>query len=239
MQPKVPNHKKSNVALLPNVLVYSLLFLSTMAFSQREVPISSFSKIVASDQIDVVLIQTKDQPKILLNGAGSDVVEVIQKGIEIKIRMPLLKTLQGDNVSATVFYNGEVNQFEANEGARIASNDRFTGPSLRFIAKGGSEIQLKVETNKINVRAASGAVINLFGVAKNQEIVTNTGGEYQGEKLLTETTSIQSNTGGNAAVNATTAVDVKIFAGGVITVYGDPKKVSQKITGGGKIDLIK
>lgn len=219
------------------IFFYSLFFITAMGFSQREVTVGPFSKIIASDQIDVILIQTKEQPKVLLNGDGSEAVEVVQKGNELRIRMPLLKTLQGDDVSATVFYNTGVNQFEANEGARIASSDRFDGTSLRFIAKGGSQIDLRVEAAKVNVRAASGASISLSGTAKSQEIVTNTGGTYNGAKLFTGQTSINSNAGGNASVHATDLVDVRILAGGVVTVYGDPKKVSQKITGGGRVEL--
>lgn len=222
-----------------NKLIISLLFISGMAYSQREVAVGSFSKIIVSDQIDVVLINTNDAPKVVLNGSGSEDVEVIQKGFELKIRMPLLKTLKGDDVSATVFYKGEINQFEVNEGSRIASNDLFKGQSLRFIAKEGSEIKLKVEADKVNARSGSGANISLSGNAKSQEVVTNTGGVYNAKELLSAHVKINSNAGGNAGIHATESVDVKILAGGVISVYGDPKKVSQKITGGGRLEQLK
>ncbi len=220
-------------------LFYGLLLMGVTAFSQKEVTLSPFSKITSFDQIDVVLIKTNGTPKVVLNGDESENVEIIQKGYELKIRMPLLKLLKGDNVSATVFYNNEINQFEANEGSRIASNDYFNGAYLRFIAKEGAEIKLKIETGKINVKVASGATVSLSGAAKIQEVVTNTGGKYDGRQLTTNQTVISSNSGGDACVNTTESLEAKIFAGGVISVYGDPKKISQKITGGGRIEQLK
>jgi hypothetical protein len=220
-------------------IVYSLLLISSMAFSQREVPVSSFSKITAFDQIDVILVSTNEESKVILNGAGSESVEIVVKNSELKIRMPLLKLLKGDNVSATVFYNKDVVQFEANEGSQISSNDFFKSENLRFIAKEAGKIKLKIDAGKINVKVGSGAAVSLSGIAKNQEVVTNTGGIYEGSKLVTNQTVISSNAGGDASVNATELVDAKILAGGVITIYGDPKHITQKVTGGGRIEQVK
>lgn len=221
------------------VVLYSLLLVASATFSQREVPIQNFTKITTFDQIDVVLIKTTGEPKVILNGEGSESVELIEKNLELKIRMPLLKLLKGDNISATVFYNKDIVQFEANEGSRISSSDFFTASNLRFIAKEGAQIQLKIESNKVNSRAVSGATISLSGRAKSQDVVTGTGGMHEAKNLITEQTLINSNTGGNASIHATDWADVKILAGGVITIYGDTKKVTQKITGGGKIEQVK
>ncbi len=221
-------------------LVYLLLVIGSAAFSQRQVPVSNFNKITTFDRIDVILMRTTEETKVVLNGAGSENVEVIVKNLELKIRMPMLKLLKGDNVSATVYYNTDLIQIEANEGSRISSTDYFKGAVLRFIAKEGGEIKLKIDgAGKVNVKAASGATVSLSGTAKSQEIVTNTGGIYEGSKLVTNETVITSNAGGDASVNATDLVDAKILAGGVITIYGDPKKTIQKVTGGGRIDQVK
>lgn len=220
-------------------IFYSLFFIGSVAFSQIQIPVSNFTKITTFDQIDVMLIRTSGESKVVLNGAGSDVAEVVVKNLELKIRMPLLKLLKGDNISATVYYNTDLIQFEANEGSRISSNDYFHGISLRFITKEAGQIQLKVEAGKINIRAGSGSKVTLSGTAKSQEVVTNTGAIYDGRQLITEQTSINSNAGGDASVHATDTVDAKILAGGVITIYGDPKHVTEKVTGGGRIVQVK
>src|SRR6478672_1194598 len=182
-------------------IVYSLLFFSSLGFSQIQIPVSNFTKITTFDQIDVMLIRTTGESKVVLNGTGSDVAEVVVKNLELKIRMPLLKLLKGDTISATVYYTTDLIQFEANEGSRIASNDYFHGTSLRFITKEAGQIQLKVEAGKINVRAGSGSKVSLSGTAKSQEVVTNTGAVYDGRNLVTSDTSINSNAGGDASVN--------------------------------------
>jgi hypothetical protein len=220
-------------------LIYSLLFISSLAFSQREVTVGNFTKITSFDQIEVFLIKTEGNPKVVLNGAGSEDVEVVEKNFELKIRMPLLKLLKGDNVTATVYYVTPITQFEANEGSRLASSDEFLGKSLRLIAKEGSEIKLKIITDKVNVRSTNGSIVSLSGRAKNQEVIINTGGTYDGSKLNTNQTTIASNTGGNASINASDLVNATIFAGGIISIHGNPKKTTQKITAGGKIEEVK
>lgn len=220
-------------------IVYVVLFISAIAFSQKQVPIGSFTKITTFDQIDVLLVRTNDEPKVVLNGAGFEGVEIIEKNSELKIRMPLPKLLKGNTISATIYYTTDLIQFEAYEGSRISSVDYFDGANLRFIAKEGAEIKLKVDTSKVNVKAGSGATVSLSGIAKSQEIVINTGAIYEGSRLITNQTIISSNAGGDATVNATVLVNAKILAGGLITIYGDPKRITQKITGGGKIEQVK
>jgi hypothetical protein len=220
-------------------LIYSIFFISSSAFSQREVTVANFTKITSFDQIEVFLVKTEGNPKVVLNGAGSEDVEVVEKNFELKIRMPLLKFLKGDNVTATVYYVTPIAQFEANEGSRLASSDEFIGKSLRLIAKEGSEIKLKIITDKLNVRVTNGSSISLSGRAKNQDVITNTGGTYDGSKLKTIQTTIASNTGGNTSINASDFVNATIFAGGIISIHGNPKKTTQKITAGGKIEEVK
>ena len=57
-------------------LVYSLLLISNIGFSQAEREVGSFSKVTSFDQIDVLLIPS-DENKVILNGAGSEEVELI------------------------------------------------------------------------------------------------------------------------------------------------------------------
>ncbi len=218
-------------------LVCSLLLISTVAFSQIEKEVGDFYKVTAFDQIDVLLIQS-DENKIILNGNGAEDVELINKNGELKIRMPLTKLLSGDNISATVYFK-ELTAVEANEKSRISSEVIFEATGFDIIAKEGSEIKIKLLVDRLIVKVANGSQVNVEGNAITQDVLINSGGIYEAEKLRTSQTYITANAGGEADIYATDIVDAKVRAGGVITIYGKPKQINQNIVAGGRIEEAK
>ena len=217
--------------------VYSLLLFSTLGFSQIEKEVGDFNKVTTFDQIDVRLIPG-DVNKVVLTGKGSDEVEIVNKNGELKIRMPFSKLLDGDNISATVYFK-KIDAVEANEGSRISSEKEITNTSFDIKAKEGAEIHLNLQVEKLIVRVANGSKIELEGIATNQDVLVNSGGEYKGDKLHTNLTDITVNAGGNASVFATELVTAKVRAGGTITIYGKPKQINKKIVAGGSIEEAK
>lgn len=211
-----------------------LLLINQVALSQRTEKLGAFNKISAFDQIDVWLIPSTES-KIILAGEGADEVEIINKNGELKLRMPLTKLLKGDNVSATVYYQN-IDAVEANEGSRIASDAIIKATSLNVNAKEGAEIQLLTEVTSLMVKAVNGASVTIDGKATNQDIILNSGAMYFGSKLATSITTITVNAGGDADVNASELVDAKVRAGGLITIFGKPKQIHQKIIAGGRIE---
>ena len=214
-------------------LVFSLLVVSSMAFGQIEKKVGDFTKVTSFDRIDVMLIPGNENI-VQLDGKEAEEVELINKNGELKIRMPLTKLLDGDNISVTVYYKN-LTAVEANEGSRIACGDKIKATSFDIIAKEGSEVKLILDVDKLNVRTANGSKVSIEGSAKNQDILVNSGGIYEAEKLKTQQTVIACNAGGEAYVFATELVDAKVRAGGNITIYGKPKQINQKVVAGGTI----
>ncbi|UMY66370.1 MULTISPECIES: head GIN domain-containing protein [unclassified Flavobacterium] len=213
-----------------------LLFalLSLPAFSQeisREV--GAFDKVSAFDQIDVLLIPS-DENKVILNGKEAEKVEIVNKNGELKIRMPLGRLLAGDAISATVFYT-KLEAVEANEGSRIACEKAVETTLFEVEAKEGGEVRMVLNVGKLNVKASGGARVSLDGTATNQEVIVNSGAEYNASKLVTGQTVVTANAGGNADVNASELVEAKVRAGGNIRIFGHPRRVEEKTVIGGTI----
>lgn len=217
-------------------ILVGLLFLSQLAFSQNTVTKNpgDFNKITSFDKIDIILIPSNEN-KVVLNGSGSNDVELVNKNGELKIRMLITKMLKGDNVSATVYYKN-IDAVEANEGSRIASEAVFKVINFDIIAKEGSEVKLYFEADRVSLKASSGSNIILSGNASNQDIVLNTGAILDASTLTTKQTIITVNTGGEAAIFATDFVDAKVRAGGNITIFGKPKQINKKTIAGGSIE---
>jgi hypothetical protein len=216
-----------------NRIAFILVLLATKFLFAQEKNVGDFNKVTAFDLIDVILIPSQEN-KVILNGSGSDEVELINKNGELKIRMPLTKLLKGDDISATVYYT-KINAVEANEGSRIASESLVKSKDFNIIIKEGSTIDLTLDVENLNLKMNDGSKLNLKGKATNQEVLINSGSIYQAKGLLTQTTRITSNTGAEGFINAEDYVDAKVRAGGKISIYGKPKQVDKKIIAGGKI----
>ena len=217
-------------------LIFSLLLISSAAFSQVQKDVGDFYKVTAFDQIDVLLIQS-DENKVILDGNGAEDVELINKNGELKIRMPITKLLSGDNISATVYFK-ELTAVEANEGSRIACGDTIFTSSFKIIAKEGSEVRLNLDVQKLNVKVANGSKIYLDGKAVDQEIIVNSGGIFQAATFKTIQTKITVNAGGLAFIFATDLIDAKIRAGGNISIYNKPKQFIKEVFASGTFCFI-
>jgi hypothetical protein len=212
---------------------YFLLVVSSVGFSQVQKQLGEFNKITSFDRIDVLLIPS-DENKIILDGENAEEVELVNKNGELKVRLPITKLLKGDDISATIYFK-ELDAIEANEGSRIACESTIESNTFDIIAKEGSEIKVKVNVEKLTARIANGSTLTIAGNADNQELVINSGANFEGENLKTLQTTITVNAGGEANINASRLVDAKVRAGGNITIYGKPKQINQKTIAGGTI----
>jgi hypothetical protein len=219
-------------------IIYSLLLISSIAFSQTEKKVGDFTKVSSFDKIDVQLIPSNEN-KVILQGKDADQVELINKNGELKIRMPFGKLLKGDDISATVYYK-KLDAVEANEGSRIASKEEIKAINFDIICKEGSEIKLlNLQASRLQVRTSAGSIVTIKGSVKNQDILSNSGGKYDGQDCITEQTVVTVNAGGIAHVYATDLVDAKTRAGGEIRIYGKPKQINEKKIAGGTIEQVK
>jgi hypothetical protein len=219
-----------------------LTFITCSIFSfgiaQTEKKVGDFNKVTAFDKIDVNLVASTEN-KVVLTGANSQEVELVNKNGELKIRMPLTKMLSGDAISATVYYK-KLDAVEANEGSRVASKEKITAINFDIICKEGSEIKLtNLQVDRLQVRTSAGSIVTVKGSVKNQDILSNSGGKYDGQDCITEQTVVTVNAGGMAHVYATDLVDAKTRAGGEIIIYGKPKQINEKKIAGGTIEQVK
>lgn len=214
-------------------VVYSALFFIALSFGQVEKNVGDFDKVTAFDQIDVLLVKSNEN-KVILDGKEANEVELVNKNGELKIRMPLTKLLGGDHISVTVFFK-DISAVEANEGSRIACADVIKTMSFDVNAKEGSEVKMKLETQKLSARIANGSKVMIEGNADNQDILVNSGGIYEAQQFITKQTTITANAGGEADIFATDIVEAKVRAGGDITIYGKPKQINQKVIAGGTV----
>jgi len=219
---------------LKNVLLVAIAVISQSTFAQVTKVLGDFSSVKVYDKLSVKLIASNEN-KVIINGEREKEVEVVNNNGELKLRMPFPKLLSGDAISIKLYYKN-VDDVMASEGSSVSSEAIFKQTIFNLNAKEGATINLKVDAQKVNVKAVTGGVIELSGAAANQDVVIMSGGVLKSKNLHTSQTTVTVSAGGNAEVNASTLVDAKVKAGGTISIYGKPKQINQQTILGGKIE---
>ncbi|WP_430410986.1 head GIN domain-containing protein [Kordia sp.] len=222
---------------MKNIFTVVLCLLTFTAFAQKplEKQVGDFNEVKVFDLIEINLIKS-DENKVIITGADVDDVEIVNKKGKLKIRMKFDRIFDGNQTFVEVYYTN-ISTIDANEGAEIVSNETMTIPFLKLRAQEGGKIRVGLEVDNLEVKSVSGGIIETSGKVKLQEITLNTGGIYEGKKLITEQTKVKVSAGGEAYVSASVLADAKVRAGGYIEIHGDPKTVKKDKLFGGKIKV--
>ncbi|MPS74452.1 MAG: DUF2807 domain-containing protein [Chryseobacterium sp.] len=219
---------------MKHIIVAVSVFLFSQFSSAQTKEVGAFTSLKVFDKIPVELVSSSSY-KAELSGSKSDDIEFVNSGNELKLRMKTLKLLQGDDVKVVLYYK-DINNIQASQGAVINSSDALKASKLQVTSNEGSQIDLNVDASVVEGKVNTGGSLKLSGEADSQSVVVNTGGQYDGQNLKTNITSITTNAGGQAYVYASESVTATTRAGGVIDVYGDPKTRNDKKVVGGKIN---
>lgn len=217
------------------VVLFASLLLGSMAMAQRIVDreVGEFHEIKVYDLIEVNLIRS-DENRILIKGDHVDDIRFVNKDGVLKLRMQLDKKFQGEDTLIEVYYTG-VDIIDGNEGARIVCNETVKTDQITLRAQEGARIKIGLDVDRVEVRSVTGGVVEASGMARNQEIVLNTGGIFEGRDLKTARASVKISAGGEANLSASEKVDINVRAGGDVYVYGNPEEVNKNTLAGGRV----
>ena len=211
------------------------LFFNFLVISQTPISksLGEFSKLKVYNLINVELIKSLEN-KIEISGKNAKNVSIIQKNNTLQIKMVLRKYFSGEDTFVKLYYT-KINTIDVNEGATVISKTPIKQYELELKAQEGGKITASVDTKVLTIKSVTGGRIQAYGVSKSQNININTGGIYNGEMLQSESSKIKIKAGGKADVKSSEFIDVKIFAGGVLTIFGKTNNIKQNKIIGGKI----
>ena len=148
--------------------------------------------------------------------------------------MKLDKMFNGKNTNVKLYYTS-VDEIDANEGANVRVNGKIKQYEIILRAQEGAQITATVDTKLLSVKSVTGGVVTTTGQTSKLDLSLRTGGVYEGSKTITQNSSLFIKAGGEASVNTTNVLNVKIFSGGDVFVYGTPKQLKQNKLFGGRI----
>ena len=215
------------------VFVYAV---SLSAQNSIEKTIGEFTELKVFDLIEVEMIKSNEN-RITISGKNNKDVVVNNKNGKLKIKMNIEKLFDGNNTKVTLYYTA-VDVLDANEGAKIYSKDEIKQFELDLRSQEGGTINIFCDVSYLNVKAVTGGIVEVSGKSKKQNVSLLTGGIFKGENNKTENTDVSINVAGEAYVNASKVVDIKIRAGGDVFIYGNPETVNESKVLGGRVKRI-
>lgn len=217
-------------------IIITLLFAVTIPLAAQEskvVHLDMFDQLKVYDRIHVTLIESTENKAFILGNKRDDVKVILENG-EVKIRMGIENMLNGEGITVRLYHTDKLSLIDANENAKISSENELNPRHLTLRVQEGSEINITINTPSLKSKAVTGGVIKVAGHTNNQEVVVRTGGTYQGKNLTSQKTDVMVFAGGEAFVYATEFAEANVTAGGTIDIFGNPD-VSETNELGGKI----
>jgi len=222
---------------MKNIIVMFMCFTGIInAQAPIEKTLGEFKELKVFDLIEVKLVKSNEN-KISITGKNASDVVLVNKNGTLKIRMNLEESFDGNKTLATLYYT-DIEIIDANEGAYIFSDDQIKQFDLKLKAQEGGLIKLKIDTYFLDVKSVTGGSIEAKGTTKKQKVAISTGGIYQGEHVKTEQTDVSIIAAGEAHVNASKLVDLKIRVGGDVYIYGKPETVNENKAIGGRVKYV-
>ena len=222
------NHMKTLTKLI-------VLLITTTLFAQDpiEKTIGEFSELKVYDLIEVELVKSKEN-KVIITGENTKDVIVNNKNGKLKIKMSLEELFYGNKTKVILHYTA-IDIIDVNEGSKVHSKDKIKQFEIDLKAQEGASIHVPINVTYANIKAVTGGIIETTGKSKSQDISLLTGGIYKGSELKTEKTEVTIKAAGEAYVNASKVLDIKIRAGGDVFIYGEPETVNESRVFGGRV----
>ena len=148
--------------------------------------------------------------------------------------MKLNKMFDGKNTHIKLYYTS-LSKIDANEGVKIRLKNTIKQYEIILKAQEGAQITAAVDTKLLTIKSVTGAVVKTTGQTTKLNLSLRTGAIYEGSETETQNSSIFIKAGGEASVKTTNVLEVKIFSGGDVFVYGTPKQLKQNKLFGGRI----
>lgn len=222
------NKRQGWISLLLLIIFSAPVFAQDVEESLRE-----FSELKVFNGVEVKVFPS-DENRISITGHSKEKVkfEVVEDRLEIRLS---LEHIWSDDNTLVKVYAKDLQVIDANESAIVDVTEQLQGNSLTFRSQEGAAIYAPISAQSVSTKAVTGGLVQLRGTSEELTVEVNTGGKFFGRDLKSREAEIYTGTGGLSEVYASEFAKATAKLGGVIEVYGNPKKFDHKTSLGGKI----
>lgn len=119
--------------------------------------------------------------------------------------------------------------------ADVTGKGRFVSDTMELSVAGSGDVQIELEAKRLETGIAGSGDIVLTGKAQAFEADIAGSGDIKAFDLVSEKCEISIAGSGNCQVNASQELEISIAGSGEVSYKGNPAKVSNSITGSGKV----
>ena len=214
--------------------LFFLISVTTLAQKSKEVSISPFNGVKVYSGIHVKLIPS-DTNKMVIFGDNIETVVFTLKKDVLKIRHSIDQLLNPSTTYVELYFTEDLDALHTYQGSTLESTAEINTTSIILKAHEGSRQTLNITSEKIDSRVKSGGFLNISGKATSHRVSILGGGICEGEKLLTEQTTVKVTAGGVAYLHASELLEATVSVGGTVRIHGKPTKLIRKKVIGGTI----
>ncbi|MEM1137186.1 MAG: head GIN domain-containing protein [Bacteroidota bacterium] len=218
-------------------ILFFAIAITTAQEQELRVSLDAFDIVKGFDGISINLIKSKEN-KAVITGKRVHKVAIVNRNGTLKVRMQVDKIFKGYDTFVDLYYTANLKIIDANEEARIISEEMLNAEVLDLRAQEGGKLDFKCNTQQLLVRSITGGNIKVEGKTVTQDIKINTGGRYNGKGFESNYTTVSVNAVGHAQVYANNYVKADVKAGGTVAVFGNPKRMDEKTVLGGTVERI-
>ncbi len=214
---------------LATISTIAALTFANLASAQADLP--DFNSIKVYGKIEVSIKFGQEQ-SVTVSGDEQSKKNISFEVVDGQLRISAGAIPRQTNVVVAVGCP-KLNAVELGGGAKCINRGAITTDTLLLDAGAGTELDLLVESDSVNVKVARGGFVRLNGKARAVALKTSTGGSYAASEL--ENNVFYAEMGGGIARTKTSDKIVADLAAKSSLLYADSPKIVKKETSKGEI----
>lgn len=194
----------------------------------------AFNEIKISQGLDLYITQSND---VSLNVEADDNLHNL---IMTDVENNVLKIYTTENIRSAsskkiTLTIKDISAIKATSGSDVYSTNTIAVDALALTTTSGADMELEVNTKRLNCKSTSGSDIKLSGKTEQFYAEATSGSDIKASNLNAETSSVKATSGADISVNTSKELTAKATSGGDVRYSGNPETVNTSDTSSGSV----
>ncbi len=210
----------------------SLLSVNVIAQDKQEKTVEPFTGLTTSGAVNVKY-RNSDTSQVILKGTADDFGK-----IEFYTKENTLFITSKGNIQdpLTVYVSGnKLKEVDASGASSVRSSDILKVPQFHLSTSGASNVNLNLNSDKVEVVATGASDVNLKGNTRYLNVVATGASNLKAYELVSDTCEVNASGASNAKLNASQKITINATGASNVKFKGDPKTVSAEGSSASKI----